>query len=130
MGFLGYLCLIIALSIFFALNHLIPIGLLLRARQSGLAINPIDLLGMRLRGVPPHAVVEPAIAAARNGLEVSLHALEAHHLAGGNAGKVVAALISARRAGFSLDLKQASAIDLAGQDVSGSRNAPFPRRLP
>ena len=43
--------------------------------------------------------------------------MEAHHLAGGNVGRVVTALISADRANIDLPWKRATAIDLAGRDV-------------
>jgi len=43
--------------------------------------------------------------------------MEAHHLAGGNVGRVVTALISADRAAIELPWQRATAIDLAGRDV-------------
>jgi uncharacterized protein YqfA (UPF0365 family) len=43
--------------------------------------------------------------------------MEAHHLAGGNVGRVVTALISADRANIDLPWQRATAIDLAGRDV-------------
>ncbi len=102
---------------FFVVTYFIPIGLWVSALASGVYVGLIDLIGMRLRGVVPHAIINPAITAAKGGLELSLQSLESHYLAGGNVSRVVSALISAQRAGIPLDFKQATAIDLAGRDV-------------
>ena len=72
---------------------------------------------MRLRRVPPAAIVEPQINATKAGLSLSLDDLEAHFLAGGRVASVVAALIAADKANIDLGFAQAAAIDLAGRDV-------------
>jgi uncharacterized protein YqfA (UPF0365 family) len=72
---------------------------------------------MRLRRVPPRAIVEPMISSLKAGLSLDTNQMEAHFLAGGNVGRVVQALISADRANIDLQWQRATAIDLAGRDV-------------
>lgn len=95
----------------------IPIRLWLAARFSGASVSLTDLIGMRIRRVPPKVVVEPRISAIKAGLNVKTRDLEAHYLAGGNVYRVVNALISADKAGINLPFERAAAIDLAGRDV-------------
>jgi uncharacterized protein YqfA (UPF0365 family) len=89
-----------------------------RAYFSGVKVKLIkDLLGMRLRKVPPQNIIQSKITATKAGVEVDTGKLEAHYLAGGNVQKVVNALISADRANIPLTFERATAIDLAGRDV-------------
>ena len=102
------------LVIFF---RFIPIGLWIRAAASGVRVSFLTLFGMRFRKVDPARIVDPLITATKAGLTLSINALEAHYLSGGNVTRVVNALISADKAGIPLDFRQATAIDLAGRDV-------------
>ncbi len=73
---------------------------------------------MRIRKVPPHAIVQCMIEAHKAGIsEVTRDGLEAHYLAGGHIERVVHALVSASKANIDLTFKMATAIDLAGRDV-------------
>ena len=85
--------------------------------SSGVEMEFEIILGMRLRGVDPRAVVMPWIRAAKEGIDLPVAHLEAHYLAGANVGKVVDAVISAEKAGIELPLERAAVIDLAGRDV-------------
>jgi uncharacterized protein YqfA (UPF0365 family) len=76
-----------------------------------------DLIGMRLRRVPPSIIVEGMISATKAGLELNMGKLEAHFLARGNVRRVVDSLISADKANIELPFERAAAIDLAGRDV-------------
>ena len=112
--------LIILGVIFFGiiLLYFIPINLWITAVFSGVRLNPInDLLGMRLRKVPPSKIVKPLITAHKAGINVESQDLEAHYLAGGRVQQVVNALISADKANIELNFSRATAIDLAGRDV-------------
>lgn len=102
---------------FFVLTYFIPVGLWISALASGVDVKIFDLIGMRLRGVVPHAIINPAIMASKGGIDITLQSLESHYLAGGNVSRVVSALIAARRAGIDLNFQRATAIDLAGRDV-------------
>jgi len=104
----------IGLSILFSF---IPIGLWISALAAGVRIGIITLVGMRLRKVPPHRIINPLIRATKAGLEVNINKLEAHYLAGGNVDRLVNALIAAQRAAIPLGFERAAAIDLAGRDV-------------
>ena len=99
------------------ISWLVPIGLWITAIAAGVKVGIFDLVAMRLRRVPPAAIVEPQINATKAGLSLSLDDLEAHFLAGGTVGSVVAALIAADKANIELPFAQAAAIDLAGRDV-------------
>ena len=99
------------------ISWLVPIGLWITAIAAGVKVGIFDLVAMRLRRVPPTAIVEPQINATKAGLSLSLDDLEAHFLAGGRVASVVAALIAADKANIDLGFAQAAAIDLAGRDV-------------
>ncbi|MCK6606056.1 MAG: flotillin-like protein FloA [Ignavibacteriaceae bacterium] len=103
---------------FFILIYFVPIGLWISAISSGVKVKIFrDLVGMRLRKVPPHVIVRSVITATKAGIVVEMPKLEAHYLAGGNVEKVVNALVSADKAKLDLSFERATAIDLAGRDV-------------
>ncbi len=106
---------VIFLSLF---TYFVPIGLWITAYFAGVKVAIFrDLVGMRLRKVPPSAIVRPKISADKAGIEVPLDRMEAHFLAGGNVEAVILALISADKANIELTFERAAAIDLAGRDV-------------
>ena len=106
---------IIFISLF---TYFVPIGLWITAYFAGVKVAIFrDLVGMRLRKVPPSAIVRPKISADKAGIEVPLDRMEAHYLAGGNVEAVILALISADKANIELTFERAAAIDLAGRDV-------------
>ncbi len=112
--------LLIALVVFFLILFLyfVPVGLWVTAYFSGVRVKLVrDLVGMRLRKVPPATIIKPLITAHKAGIHVDTPMLEAHYLAGGNVQKVVNALISADKANIDLTFERATAIDLAGRDV-------------
>ena len=113
------LVIIIAIFLFIILFlYFIPVRLYIAAIASGVKIRIFqDLIGMRLRRVPPTVIVNSMITATKAGLEIQQGKLEAHYLAGGNVIKVVQALISADKANLGLSFERAAAIDLAGRDV-------------
>ena len=108
------LLILILLMVFF---RFVPIGLWISALAAGVKVGLFNLVGMRLRRVPPHKIVMPLIKAIKAGLDMDTSKLEAHYLAGGNVDKVIDALIAAERAGIELNFSRAAAIDLAGRDV-------------
>ena len=100
------------------LLYFIPVRLWITAIFSGVRLKLFrDLVGMRLRRVPPDRIVKPLITAHKAGISVQTPELEAHFLAGGNVQQVVNALISADKADIELPFERATAIDLAGRDV-------------
>ena len=105
---------IILLIFFFTF---VPIGLAISAGASGVHVGLFQLIGMRIRKVNPHKIVEPLIKATKAGLNLNINKMEAHYMAGGNVDRVVNALITAQRAGIPLDFEKSCAIDLAGRDV-------------
>ena len=108
------LLVLILLMLFF---RFVPIGLWISALAAGVKVGLFNLVGMRLRRVPPQKIVMPLIKAIKAGRDMDTSKLEAHYLAGGNVDKVIDALIAAERAGIELNFSRAAAIDLAGRDV-------------
>jgi uncharacterized protein YqfA (UPF0365 family) len=113
------LVLIIVIIIFlFVFLYFVPIGLFITAFFSGVRVKIFrDLVGMRLRKVPPVTIVRSMITATKAGIKIDQAKLEAHYLAGGNVVKVINALVSADKANLGLTFERATAIDLAGRDV-------------
>ena len=105
---------IIALFLFL---YLLPINLWFTAQLSGVRINLLNLVLMRLRRVPPSLVVNAMITSTKAGLNITSNEIETHFLAGGHVNNVIKSLISADKANIPLDFKLATAIDLAGRDV-------------
>ena len=114
-----YVAVLFVIVVVFSLfTYFVPIGLWISAYFSGVKVSIFrDLVGMRLRKVPPASIVRPKISATKAGLEVDLEQMEAHYLAGGNVEAVILALISADKANIDLTFQRATAIDLAGRDV-------------
>ena len=110
---IGLIMLVLVVFMYF-----IPVGLWVTAYFSGVKVKLIrDLMGMRLRKVPPNLIIRPQITAHKAGIMVDTPQLEAHYLAGGNVQRVVNSLISADKANIDLTFERATAIDLAGRDV-------------
>ncbi|NCS88020.1 MAG: hypothetical protein AUK34_04225 [Ignavibacteria bacterium CG2_30_36_16] len=110
---------IIAIVLFLLLFlYFVPLGLFITAYFSGVKVKIFkDLVGMRLRKVPPVVIVRSMITATKAGITIDQSKLEAHYLAGGNVIKVINALVSADKANLGLTFERATAIDLAGRDV-------------
>jgi len=102
---------------FFMFMYFVPVGLWITAVFAGVKVTIGELIGMRIRKVPPGVIVNSLITATKAGLIVTTRELETHFLAGGNVPNVIRALISADKANINLSFKQATAIDLAGRDV-------------
>jgi uncharacterized protein YqfA (UPF0365 family) len=105
---------IILLILFF---YFIPVGLWITAIFANVKVTIGELIGMRIRKVPPGVIVNSLITATKAGLAVTTRDLETHYLAGGDVPNVIRALISADKANISMSFKQATAINLAGRDV-------------
>lgn len=112
------------LLIILALVLLIPVFIFIffvkiwiRASMSGARVRLWNLLGMKLRRVPPSLIVDARIRLVKAGLELDTNALEAHYMAGGDVIRVVQGLIAADKANIDMSFQRAAAIDLAGRDV-------------
>ena len=115
--------------VFFTFLYFVPVNLWITAIFSGVRVSLVELVFMRIRKVPPSAIVNALITATKadltmqDGEEESVRRklrtqdLETHYLAGGNVPQVIRALISADKANIALTFRQATAIDLAGRDV-------------
>jgi uncharacterized protein YqfA (UPF0365 family) len=113
-----YLVVAVAIILFIWLFfYFIPLGLWFSAVFARVYVPIWQLIGMRIRKVPPSIILNNLVSATKAGLLLKADDLEAHYLAGGNVKQVVNALISADKANISLDFKAATAIDLAGRNV-------------
>ena len=111
--FIVFICIVL----FFMFMYFVPVGLWITAVFAGVKVTIGELIGMRIRKVPPGVIVNSLITATKAGLIVTTRELETHYLAGGNVPNVIRALISAEKANINLSFKQATAINLAGRDV-------------
>ena len=119
-------------SVFFvivAVFGLIIIGLFIyflkiwvRAWMCGARVGIFNLLGMKLRRVPPGLIVDARIRLVKAGLDVDSDTIETHYLQGVNIPNVVEAAVAATKAGYKLSYEQAAAIDRAGRDVLDAVN--------
>ncbi|HLW19889.1 MAG TPA: flotillin-like protein FloA [Cyclobacteriaceae bacterium] len=105
------------LIVLFVFLYFVPVNLWITAIFSNVKVGLLELVGMRIRKVPPSVIVNSLITSTKAGLNLTTNDLETHYLAGGNVPAVIRALISADKANISLTFKQATAIDLAGRDV-------------
>lgn len=97
--------------------YFVPLGLWFSAVFARVYVPIWQLIGMRIRKVPPSTILNNLVSATKAGLNLNADELEAHYLAGGNVKQVVNALISADKANIPLDFKAGTAIDLAGRNV-------------
>ncbi|MCH2662731.1 flotillin-like protein FloA [bacterium] len=109
--------LVVAAIVLMVFLYFIPVALWISALAARVHIGIGEMVGMRLRRVPPNVIVNSQINASKAGVEITTAFLEAHFLAGGEVSKVVGALIAADKAGITLTTERAAAIDLAGRDV-------------
>jgi uncharacterized protein YqfA (UPF0365 family) len=99
--------------LFCVLVFLSFVGVWLKARLNGAPVSVLNLLGMRLGGVPYGLVVDARITAVKAGIPLESDKIAAHYLAGGNVVPTVQALVAAQKAGIALNWDRACAIDLA-----------------
>ena len=101
--------------------YFVPVGLWIQGIFSltfRKRITIFNLIGMRLRKIPPRLIVDGIINLHKAGLEdIDTNMLETHYLASGNVPNVVISLIAADKAKIPLGFKIAAAIDLAGRDI-------------
>jgi len=118
-GSVGLIIVIVVAAIIFLwlFFYFIPLGLWFSAVFAKVYVPIGQLIGMRIRKVPPAIILNALINSSKAGLKLNRDELEAHYLAGGNVITVVKALISADKANIDLDFKAATAIDLAGRNV-------------
>jgi len=117
-GILLWVVIIVLIIVFIWLFfYFIPLGLWFSAVFAWVYVPIGQLIGMRIRKVPPAIIINALVSATKAGLNLKADDLEAHFLAGGNVRSVVVSLISADKANINLDFKAATAIDLAGRNV-------------
>jgi uncharacterized protein YqfA (UPF0365 family) len=122
-GFLIFLGIVASVAILvFGLLFLNFFMLWIRAWTSGAPVSIVNLVAMRLRGIPTALIINARITSVRAGINISTDQLETHALSSGNVNEVIRALIAADKAKIALDFNRACAIDLA---TSGSGKSVF-----
>ena len=96
--------LLLAVVLVLVFLRYVPLGLWVRALSSGVKVKVSALIGMRLRRISPHRLVDTLIMVRKAGLDITLDQLEKHLLAGGNIERVAKAMISAQQASIPHDL--------------------------
>lgn len=105
---------VILLIVFFTM---VPVGLWITARSSGVPVSMVSLVAMRFRRINPRHIVYALIKSHQAGIKLTSSDLESHFLSGGDVNQVVDALIAAERANIDLTFQQAAAMNLAGRNV-------------
>src|SRR4051812_4589782 len=109
--------LIVALAFFAVFARYFQLWIQSVTTSAGIGI--LDLLRMTFRKVNPTIITRSKIMAVQAGIYdsegLTVKALEAHYLAGGNVPLIIRSMIAARKAKIDLDFKKATAIDLAGR---------------
>ena len=108
---------ILVVILIFVFLSMVPIGLWITARFSGVGISMASLVAMRFRNVKPNLIVKALIKSHQAGINIKSQDLESHYLSGGDVNQVVDALIAAERANIDLTFEQAAAMNLAGRNV-------------
>lgn len=108
---------ILVVIFIFVFLSMVPIGLWITARFSGVAISMAALVAMRFRKVRPSLIVNALIKSHQAGIIIKPQDLESHYLSGGDVNQAVDALIAAERANIDLTFEQAAAMNLAGRNV-------------
>lgn len=80
--------LVVAIVGFFLFLYFVPVNLWITAQFSGVKVGLLQLVFMRIRKVPPRAIVEALITSTKAGLNITMNDLETHYLAGGNVPKI------------------------------------------
>lgn len=108
---------ILIIILIFVFLILVPVGLWITARFSGVPISMVSLVAMRFRKIKPNHIVNALIKSHQAGIMLKSQDLESHYLSGGDVNQVVDALIAAERANIDLSFEQAAAMNLAGRNV-------------
>jgi len=106
----------IVLAVLFGLLilfYVLPLGLWIMAKISGVKLSLLELTFMKMRRVAIVPIVKSMIMAAKAGLDIQKDELEAHSLAGGNVEKVVTTMIQAKNKKEHISFKEACRMDLA-----------------
>ncbi|MGL1885489.1 MAG: flotillin-like FloA family protein [Reichenbachiella sp.] len=95
--------------------YLVPVNLWMTALFSGVQVELMELVFMRIRKSPVATIINSLITLTKAGVVIDLSTLETHALAGGDLEGLTAALIKVK----SLNLPIAR-IDLIAQDLAGN----------
>ena len=79
----GIILIVLILVFLMVLFSFVPVGLWISALAANVHVGLFNLVGMRLRRVPPNKIVLPLIKANKAGMKMDTSQLEAHYLAGG-----------------------------------------------
>ncbi len=85
--------------------------------MSACPISFFELLGMKLRDVPPGIIVDAYIKAKKSSMDVTREQLECHYIAGGRVFRVVDAMIKAHARDIMVPFEVVAKTDLAGFDL-------------
>ncbi|TNF42298.1 MAG: UPF0365 family protein, partial [Cytophagales bacterium] len=71
------------ITLLFIFLYFVPVNLWITAQFANVRVGIGELIGMRIRKVPPSVIVNSLITATKAGLALTTNELETHYLAGG-----------------------------------------------
>ena len=84
----------------------------LRAWASGARVTFMELIALKLKGIPVRKIVDVRITLIKSGFNVSVDDLSTQHIAGGDVHMVMQGLLKAKEKNIDLSFDQACALDL------------------
>lgn len=102
---------------FFMFLYFVPVNLWITAIFSGVKIELMELVFMRIRKSPMKDIVDSLIHCTKAGVKITATELETHALAGGDVKAFTRALIKARLENIEVTYQELAAQNLAGNDL-------------
>src|SRR5699024_11154351 len=93
------------------------VTLWISALSAGVKVDRLSIGEMSVRKIDPCVIIYLLINAHKVGLDISLHLLVNHYVAGGEAEQVVNGLIAASRTNVDWSFERIAEMDLSGRDV-------------
>lgn len=106
-----------AIVAFFAFTYFVPINLWITALFSGVQVDLMQLVFMRIRKAPIKQIIFSLITLTKAGVEIDITTLETHALAGGDLVGLTKALIKVKSLDVAIEPLELMAQDLAENDL-------------
>ncbi|MEQ6120408.1 flotillin-like FloA family protein [Reichenbachiella sp. MALMAid0571] len=98
-------------------NYFVPLNLWITALFSGVQIDLMQLVFMRIRKSPVKDIILSLITCQKAGINITLEELETHSLASGNIVTLTKALLKVKSENLKIDSTELMAQNLAGNDL-------------
>lgn len=98
-------------------NYFVPLNLWITALFSGVQVDLMQLVFMRIRKSPVKDIILSLITCQKAGINITLEELETHSLASGNIVTLTKALLKVKSENLKIDNTELMAQNLAGNDL-------------